>query len=1157
MKLLVNAARVACGSAWLFLVTTAAAQVVPTAPVVAVGAPDMHDWKGLGEEGMAVPGEISFHYPEGTKGWYQEGFRVSHDGTADWRAYQGLQIDVEFADERPVELTARINIPPQLQRADYVETTAATVTVGGKGSRTLSLPWSAFDFQQAQPAFLKFARELVISAKPASGGAAGKLRIKAVRLVKAAAVSLEAEVRGRSAEGGGKVYYPVTVGNTTGAEQNVTLRIAGHGWQSMKATVEPALLRIAAGQTGQCVVAVEVPAGVPAGGREEQVLQAVADGDGSRAPTLAFTTTRRMAPPYILHTPERWDEVREMVKNRDWAKREQQTYVETSSRWQVPEVAKPPRNTTPDSFGAYLFVTPEENNMMAAAYSWQLTREKAHAEKVALFLRRLSDPVTGYPATLRGCNQSLVQEGHFFQHLAMAYDMIGDSGVLTAADHAAIETTFRAYITTDLLDLNGGAISNWTVSQHTGALYAALALQDLALVDRLLNGPAGLIDHMRHGIMDDGWWYECSISYNVWVATEFSQLAVAMRPWGVNLVEGWVPSGYTRNYGIRPWESKDGLYGMSFEKQGPVRHNYVDLKRFWDALPVFADYRGIMFGINDTTERALGGAGYELAYRLFRDPAYAAIIKRDGKRDLIYGVPDLPEETPDLSGQSAHADNVGVAMLRSTQQDPAERIQAVLHYGTHGGFHGHFDRGGLLSLMRYGKSFYNPEMIWYGYQCFLYKFYVQTSMSKNMVVVDQKMQEPVESDLLLFHTGSLMQATAVESNARWSDPPFGGMRYPELIGLPLADKLWMEGRSIPIPADAKPYGEIGDYSDRVRQRRAMVVMDDYVVLADSMRAEKEHVYDSLLQIKGYEGFSGEVKPLRHDAQMTTDGKSAAQFITDCDWFTARGDVTARFNSDGLKLDVRPLWPADKQIMIGAAPENQPVNKQLHYAVRGGGKVLAEGKFGAWILGQAEIDVPVADLDALELETRVNTIEGKSVFWGDARIVKDDGSEVPLSKLPLKNRGVEVPTQPGRDYLGGPVKIAGLAAATSVGGQPSAKDTPGIVEVDLRGSGAKRFKARLGSDFPLGDESALRKTWSVRQQGKDARFLTLIEPRQSDPKVKRATADGPDHLRVELADGRVHDITFKQVAGTGSSVEVKVVETKDGKVLREETSVHRP
>src|SRR5439155_20323211 len=131
------------------------------------------------------------------------------------------------------------------------------------------------------------------------------------------------------------------------------------------------------------------------------------------------------------------------------------------------------------------------------------------------------------------------------------------------------------------------------------------------------------------------------------------------------------------------------------------------------------------------------------------------------QRSLLYGVPDLPEKTPDVSSLSAYADNAGVAMLRSqTPNRPQSgQIQAALHYGTHGWAHGHFDRTDLLSLMRYGRSFYNPEMIWYGYEPFMYKFYVQSSISKNMVVVDQLMQEPVESDRLLFHTGQMMQAT--------------------------------------------------------------------------------------------------------------------------------------------------------------------------------------------------------------------------------------------------------------------------------------------------------------------------------------------------------------------------------------------------------------
>jgi hypothetical protein len=41
-----------------------------------------------------------------------------------------------------------------------------------------------------------------------------------------------------------------------------------------------------------------------------------------------------------------------------------------------------------------------------------------------LLLHRLHQ----YPATLRACNQGLVQKGHFFQHTAMAYDMISGFG---------------------------------------------------------------------------------------------------------------------------------------------------------------------------------------------------------------------------------------------------------------------------------------------------------------------------------------------------------------------------------------------------------------------------------------------------------------------------------------------------------------------------------------------------------------------------------------------------------------------------------------------------------------------------------------------------------------------------------------------------------
>ena len=131
----------------------------------------------------------------------------------------------------------------------------------------------------------------------------------------------------------------------------------------------------------------------------------------------------------------------------------------------------------------------------------------------------------------------------------------------------------------------------------------------------------------------------------------------------------------------------------------------------------------------------------ELAYYVYRDPAYAAVIKNGGgKRDLLYGVPELPTNTPERFRDSAFADNVGLAMLRSqtTNRPFASRSRPTLHYGTHGWAHGHFDRTDLLSLFRYGRNFWNPESVFWVYEPFMYKFYCQCSVNHNMVVVDRE-----------------------------------------------------------------------------------------------------------------------------------------------------------------------------------------------------------------------------------------------------------------------------------------------------------------------------------------------------------------------------------------------------------------------------------
>ncbi len=1010
--------------------------------------------------------------------------------------------------------------------------------------------------------------------------------------MRGAAVALQCEVRGKSAPRGGEVEYDVRVSNCTDEPEAVSLSFVRYGWEVMEAKVEPAEVLLAGGASADVIVRVNVSDRVPPGGHEGQVLLAIANGNAAAGEQISFITTSKLAHPYILHTAARWDEVRQKVKNYAWAKSAAEVYIDRADRWRVPEVAQAPGNDPNDNYGPFVFRTTEETNVLASAFSWELTGQKRYAQKVATFLLRLSDPRIGYPQTLRACNQSLVQEGHFFQQMAMAYDIVLDSGVLSDSDRQQIETTFRMLLGTIERSSEGGSINNWNLAEDCGAFYCALSMQDLVWAERFFAGPSGIEDQLAKGTMDDGWWYECSISYNMWCASEFTQAAIAYEPFGFNFRTAWVPASYSSNAllsaqlnggngveSAQPW-MKGKPFGMDPTLYGPIRRPYRTITNLWNSMLPFVDYRGVMFGLNDSTESRVAGsrievsaAPFEIAYWAYRDPRYAEMIKLGGgQRDLLYGVVDLPAKTPEEFRGSAYADNVGLAMLRSQTlgRPMREQIQAALHYGTHGWAHGHFDRTDLVSLMRYGRSFWNPESVFYVYEPFMYKFFTQTSVNHNMVVVDQKMQQATPGERLLFYTGSLMQATAVQTVARWSNPPYGGMVYDYVPVKTFEEKTWREGRYVPIPKNPPAYGTLTDFTEPILQRRLMIVTDDYVLLADYLKADRAHTFDNLLQLRGFLGLSGgDQKFLRHDAQWNPDPLGSGQFVTDCNWYSVSAPALAQFserfganpdkeegsrsigNEPGmLNLNVFSLWPPRQEIMIATAPEQHDVEKRLFYTVSGDGKVLAQGKFGAWILGEGDVDVPVEGVKELRLETRTELSKRPTLFWAGARITTAGGKQIPLADLPMKFSNVTPAPGKDTDYLGGPVKIAGNAYTDDVAAEPADSAEAGVVTVDLTGVDAKRFTAVVGSDYPLGDEFQRRKTYAVRSEGTEANFLTVIEPFEKSPMVKSASATGPGEFEADLADGRVQRIEIQNFQGDGKNIGITLTQSEGGKTVTE-------
>ena len=1162
-----------CAILWL-----CAAALASATPAQLIGGTNFLQWSGLtvGDAGavLAVPGEARWLHPEGPRGYHRTGFRAVHDGALNLRDFWGLQFEVTLADEQPVRLDVSVKAPRMVdQRQDYLPGATTAVTLQGAGRHVVSLPWSQFDFPQAAPSFLHFIHDVRIRATSTNGAARGTLMLAQPRAVCGEIIGLRAPVRGRAGEPGDEIAYEVLVENATDRPQAVALALQTRGWEALAATVTPSVVSVPAAGRATCAVRVVVSERLPRGGRERQTL--VASVGGQPAGTLTFVTARDVEHPYLLHTRARWDEVRAKVEQHAWARELAEARIEQASRWQVPEVARQ-RITPDDGMGEYLFATAVESNLIDCAIAWQLTRDRAYAEKIRLFLQRLSDPVRGYPDTLRACSQNLVQEGHFFKYIMQAYDAVLDAGVVTAADRAQLEATLRLFMRTTDFEVGTGNVSNWTLSQLSGALFAALLLGDGERAERFYRGPGGVLDQFGQGVMDDGWWYECAIGYNSWMAELGTEIGLAVEPWGEELRTMRIPNGYAPNFGLMPWQSHDGLYGMSFQKWGPLTRNHVRLTDLWDSFLPFLDWRGVMFGANDSDERKITGHRYELAYYVYRDPRYAAMIRYADDRDLLWGVPELPADDPGLYRGSAASDNAGIVVLRAQTPDrpQRERLQAVLKYGSHGGFHGHFDRASLLSVMRYGRSFFNPELVWYGYDSFLYKFLVQGSLTKNMVVVDTKMQEPVASKHLLFHRGSALQVSCVETKARWSYPPYGGMIYEYIpAATNFAAKLRLEGRSLDLPTNAPPYGAITGYTKPVLQRRLLAVTDDYLLLADYLSATEPHTFDLLHQVKGFRGLTAPTQQLvRHTAALDADPLNAAQLITDCDWYEVSGPAVARFEMDftgkqdresgfsrvnepgPLFMDVHAAWPAGpREVVVGTLPENlKGTRRKVRYAARSGTNVLAQGEVGTWALGVGRVEVSVSGVEEVVLTAQVEKAgERSTLFWTPPVAVTADGREiaVPVSALAFENTVAAPPA--GEDYEGGPIKMAGTPLATALPAEPVDPEQPARLTINLRGLGAVTLKAQLGGDYPFGDERWRRKTLSVRTRGTEARYLTVIEAYEAKAMVKKVEASGPDRITVELADGRVQELVIRGLEGSGAGVSVALTESKDGQVIRKE------
>lgn len=235
-----------------------------------------------------------------------------------------------------------------------------------------------------------------------------------------------------------------------------------------------------------------------------------------------------------------------------------------------------------------------------------------------------------------------------------------------------------------------------------------------------------------------------------------------------------------------------------------------------------------------------------------------------------------------------------------------------------------------------------------------------------------------------------------------------------------------------------------------------------------------------------------------------------------------------------------------------------MGKKLDYKVLTDGKQAASGALGTWILGKENLDVVLKGKKELTIKTKTNRRQGKkkTLLLADAYLITEKGKKIALSSLKPLATNVAVLSEKEKDYEGGPIKISGTPYRECIGIEPEQSKEEATLTYDLQGLNVVRLTGIIGGDYPVGNEEQLRKIVSVRSQGKEARFVTVIEPHEGASLVKKVQATTPSEIVVELTDGRTQTITLQDFYGVSQCVNVSIRETKSGQVQRTESTIHQ-
>jgi oligo-alginate lyase len=336
--------------------------------------------------------------------------------------------------------------------------------------------------------------------------------------------------------------------------------------------------------------------------------------------------------------------------------------------------------------------------------------------------------------------------------LVRAYLLLTDEGVSFSPDEAEELESFWSMMETSMTQYRAILIherknpeNNYTawLNAALAAIYAARPKDAKASeMKQLIEDEGGILHHLTIGVHPDGFEFEGSTYYHVFVLRAYLIAAEMAERFGMNL------------YGIR------GEQGQSFEGM-------------LDVLTELASGQGMLPALHDGPYQRIPYAReiaeiFEIGYAKYRKSEYANPLlevyrqlgrmmpgKENGKRGGLEAVVFGATEDMETGGAEARCsrllEHTGFAVLRQKEQP----LSVIADFGPHGGSHGHYDKLHISLEHRMGPVAPDMGMVPYG-SSLRKEWYAETS-SHNTVSIEGTSQAP--------HTGECVRYESDDSSS--------------------------------------------------------------------------------------------------------------------------------------------------------------------------------------------------------------------------------------------------------------------------------------------------------------------------------------------------------------------------------------------------------